>query len=123
MAGQTAGRSFAGNRGRYVSSGIAAIGILSLSLSCSRCSNGLLSESLSEHPGLSLSGGVMGLHRVPRILCVFLVALVAGRVAAQDLTPGLTYVCSGERLFIENCNMRDLSDTASCMVGHPDHIL
>jgi hypothetical protein len=65
----------------------------------------------------------MGLHRVPRILCVFLVALVAGRVAAQDLTPGLTYVCSGERLFIENCNMRDLSDTASCMVGHPDHIL
>jgi hypothetical protein len=26
-------------------------------------------------------------------------------------------------MFIENCNMRDLSDNANCMVGHPDHVL
>lgn len=42
--------------------------------------------------------------------------------AAQDLTPGLTYVCNGEKMFIENCNIRDTSDNANCMVGHPDHI-
>ncbi len=64
----------------------------------------------------------MGLHRVPSVLLIVLLAF-AGRLSAQDLTPGLTYVCSGERLFIENCNMRDTSDTANCMVGHPDHIL
>ena len=50
---------------------------------------------------------------------VFLATSVA---AAQDLTPGLTYICNGEKMFIESCNMRDLSDNASCMVGHPDHV-
>jgi hypothetical protein len=46
-------------------------------------------------------------------------------VAAQekDLTVGVTYVCNGERMFIENCNIRDLSDNASCMIGHPDHVM
>ena len=43
--------------------------------------------------------------------------------AAQELTPGLTYVCNGEKMFIENCNMRDTSDTSTCMVGHPDHVM
>jgi hypothetical protein len=43
--------------------------------------------------------------------------------AAQDLTPGLTYVCNGEKMFIENCNIRDTSDTSTCMVGHPDHVM
>src|SRR5271170_3162167 len=43
--------------------------------------------------------------------------------AAQGLTPGITYVCNGERIFIENCNIRDLSDNATCMVGHPDHVM
>lgn len=46
-----------------------------------------------------------------------------GVTAAQDLQKGVTYVCNGERIFIENCNMRDLSDTAYCFVGHPDTIL
>src|ERR1700722_18619895 len=41
---------------------------------------------------------------------------------AQHLTPGLTYICNGERLSIESCNIRDTSDTSTCMVGHPDHI-
>src|SRR5580693_10273260 len=43
--------------------------------------------------------------------------------SAQDLQLHLTYVCNGERLFIENCNMQNLSDTANCFVGHPDTIL
>ncbi len=43
--------------------------------------------------------------------------------SAQDLQLHVTYVCNGERLFIENCNIRDLSDTANCFVGHPDTIL
>ncbi len=54
-----------------------------------------------------------------------LLAVFATTLAAQDkdpLLPGVTYVCSGERMFIENCNMRDTSDTSTCMVGHPDHI-
>lgn len=55
---------------------------------------------------------------IPVLLGLFATTLAA----AQDLTPGLTYVCSGEKMFIENCNIRDLSDAATCMVGHPDHI-
>jgi hypothetical protein len=56
------------------------------------------------------------------MLAALLLAFASSLAAAQDLTPGLTYVCSGEKMFIENCNMRDLSDNASCMVGHPDHV-
>jgi hypothetical protein len=39
---------------------------------------------------------------------------------AQDITLNLTYVCNGERIYVESCNIRDLSDTSTCMVGHPD---
>jgi hypothetical protein len=39
--------------------------------------------------------------------------------AAQDLKFGLTYVCSGERLYVERCD--DASDDSKCLVGHPDH--
>jgi hypothetical protein len=56
-------------------------------------------------------------------LAMLLIALAnVLSAAAQDLTPGLTYICNGERLSIENCNIRDTSDTSTCMVGHPDHI-
>ena len=41
---------------------------------------------------------------------------------APDIPIGVTYVCNGEHIYIENCNMRDLSDTANCMVAHPDHL-
>jgi hypothetical protein len=40
--------------------------------------------------------------------------------AAQDVKLNVTYVCNGERMYVESCNMRDVSDTSSCMVGHPD---
>jgi len=55
---------------------------------------------------------------------VAMLGLMLGAIAsAQDLQLHVTYVCNGERLFIENCNIRDLSDTANCFVGHPDTIL
>ena len=38
------------------------------------------------------------------------------------IVPGLTYVCNGERLHIDSCNMRDLSDNSQCLVAHPDHM-
>src|SRR6202047_356017 len=54
-------------------------------------------------------------------IVVLLVLFVTSIAAAQTLH--VTYVCNGERMFIENCNIRDLSDTATCMVGHPDTVL
>ena len=47
----------------------------------------------------------------------------AGTVSAQDVLQHVTYVCNGQRLVIDNCNMRDTSDASKCMVGHPDTIL
>jgi hypothetical protein len=47
-------------------------------------------------------------------------AAVSGR--AQDIPIGVTYICSGEHIYVENCNIRDTSDTSNCMVAHPDHL-
>jgi hypothetical protein len=55
------------------------------------------------------------------LLALFTTALAAAQ--DKDLLQGVTYICNGERMFIENCNIRDLSDNASCMVGHPDHVM
>ena len=47
--------------------------------------------------------------------------LAAGVSAtAQDIKLNVTYVCSGERIYVESCNIRDLSDTSTCQVAHPD---
>jgi hypothetical protein len=43
--------------------------------------------------------------------------------AAQDIKLNVTYLCNGERLFVDSCNIRDTSDTSTCMVAHPDHVL
>ena len=51
-----------------------------------------------------------------------LLFLFVARIATAQ-TLHVTYVCNGERMFIENCNIRDLSDSATCMVGHPDTVL
>jgi hypothetical protein len=48
--------------------------------------------------------------------------LIGVSCSAQDITLNVTYVCNGERIYVESCNMRDLSDTSSCMVGHPDRV-
>jgi hypothetical protein len=62
-------------------------------------------------------------HLLKLSVCVLMIVFATTLAAAQDLTPGLTYVCNGEKMFIENCNMRDTSDTSTCMVGHPDHVM
>ena len=54
-------------------------------------------------------------------LCAAL--LMAFSAEAQDIPIGVTYVCSGEHIYIENCNIRDTSDTSNCMVAHPDKLL
>jgi hypothetical protein len=51
------------------------------------------------------------------------VFLIAAQAGAQDIPIGVTYVCSGEHIYIENCNIRDTSDTSTCMVAHPDKLL
>ena len=48
-------------------------------------------------------------------------AILAGvRADAQDIKLNVTYVCNGERMYVESCNIRDLSDTSTCQVAHPD---
>jgi hypothetical protein len=56
-------------------------------------------------------------------IAMLLGLFAATLAAAQDLMQNVTYVCNGERMFIENCNIRDLSDNGTCMVGHPDHVM
>ncbi len=57
-------------------------------------------------------------------IAILLVAFAVALSAQQDYTlPNVPYICNGERLVIENCNIRDTSDTSTCMVGHPDHIM
>jgi len=56
------------------------------------------------------------------IAFLLLLGVVAGS-SAQNIPIGATFVCNGERLFAESCNVRDLSDTSRCMVGHPDHVM
>jgi hypothetical protein len=58
----------------------------------------------------------IGFAAVTGLFCVAI-------ASAQDVQKKVVYVCSGEKIFIENCNMRDLSDTSTCMVGHPETIL
>jgi hypothetical protein len=58
-------------------------------------------------------------------LCVFSFAALIGiyspaLAAGQTIAAGPTYVCNGERLHLESCNLRDLSDNSTCMVAHLD---
>jgi hypothetical protein len=74
---------------------------------CARIAGGLAMKTKTRVFGMV---GLLGL-------------VLSGIASAQDLQMHVTYVCNGERLFIENCNMQNLSDTANCYVGHPDTIL
>lgn len=53
--------------------------------------------------------------------------MFAGFLDAQGTSPDIpknvTYVCNGERLYVESCNIRDLSDSSTCQVAHPDRPL
>jgi hypothetical protein len=46
----------------------------------------------------------------------------SAQAASQDIPIGVTYICNGEHIYVENCNIRDLSDNANCMVAHPDKL-
>jgi len=71
----------------------------------------------------------MSLLRLPRraylatILVAFIALFTCRTATAQDIPIGVTYICSGEHIYIENCNIRDTSDTSTCMVAHPDKLL
>jgi hypothetical protein len=62
---------------------------------------------------------IFGLNPKPGI-AVLLGVAAATLGAADDIKLNVTYVCNGERLYVENCNIRDVSDTSTCMVAHPD---
>jgi hypothetical protein len=49
-----------------------------------------------------------------------LLGVSAAILAAQDVKLNVTYVCNGEHMYVESCNIRDLSDAATCQVAHPD---
>ena len=49
--------------------------------------------------------------------CLFLASAVA---RAQDIKLNVTYICNGEREYVESCNIRDTSDASTCQVAHPD---
>jgi hypothetical protein len=51
-----------------------------------------------------------------------LVLFAAAICSAQEIIVGVTYVCNGEHIYLEGCNIRDTSDTSTCMVAHPDHL-
>ncbi len=62
-------------------------------------------------------------NRLIAALCMAALAIFfASSAAADDILIGATYVCSGEHIYIEGCNVRDLSDAGTCMVAHPDHL-
>ena len=61
-------------------------------------------------------------RRLSVLIAIAPAAFVSPRASAQDIPIGVTYICSGEHIYIENCNIRDTSDTSNCMVAHPDHL-
>ena len=65
--------------------------------------------------GLSVRLSPLGL-----VSTTLFATLFATSARGQDIKLNVTFVCNGERLYVENCNIRDLSDTATCMVAHPD---
>ncbi len=56
------------------------------------------------------------------MLTVLSCQFLNSQAAPQDIPIGVTYICNGEHIYIENCNIRDTSDTSNCMVAHPDHL-
>ncbi len=67
--------------------------------------------------------GVANTHLALKISAALMLTLfTAAFCSAQDITIGVTYICSGEHIYIEGCNIRDTSDTSTCMVAHPDHL-
>lgn len=95
----------------------------------SRLYSALLRKTVPPHfenPG-GLTVSTCSVHNHANVgfsfnLSVAILFLAATFGSAQDIPIGVTYVCSGEHIYIENCNIRDLSDNANCMVAHPDKL-
>ncbi|MGA1983518.1 MAG: hypothetical protein ABSG84_13760 [Acidobacteriaceae bacterium] len=59
--------------------------------------------------------------RAQKLCLAFLLSFFAAAFSsAQDIKLNVTYVCNGERIYVESCNIRDTSDTSTCQVAHPD---
>jgi hypothetical protein len=67
--------------------------------------------------GLSRSNHRTNIHLKVKLGIAILLGVSA---SAEDIKLNVTYVCNGERIYVESCNIRDVSDTSTCMVGHPD---
>jgi hypothetical protein len=65
--------------------------------------------------------GVGGYRTAAAVVLLFL-TVGASEIVAQDIPIGVTFICSGEHIYVDSCNMRDTSDTSTCMVAHPDHL-
>lgn len=53
------------------------------------------------------------------MVCSWLLGVFAtARADAQGIPISATYVCNGEHIYVEACNMRHTSDTSTCMVAH-----
>ncbi len=61
--------------------------------------------------------------RMAAFLSLFLGVSSAALAANQPLVIGVNYVCNGERLYVDGCDIHDLSASAHCYVGHPDRVL
>src|SRR5271167_1308105 len=65
----------------------------------------------------------MSLRSLSAALVAFFSFLITCGLSASDVQLNAVFVCNGERIVIDSCNMRDTSDTSTCMVGHPDTVL
>jgi hypothetical protein len=66
---------------------------------------------------------IVGRRCMKIVVAGLLGSFSTGAAVAQEVIQHVNYVCSDGRVYIENCNIRDLSDAGTCFVGHPDHIL
>ncbi len=53
-------------------------------------------------------------------IAILIAPTFAAAQKADAVQLGATFICNGERIYVENCNIRDLSDNANCLVAHPD---
>ena len=74
------------------------------------------------HPSRAKSRSESSRFALKFNIALLLALFAAALCHAQDIPIGVTYVCSGEHIYIEGCNIRDTSDTSTCMVAHPDHL-
>ena len=53
---------------------------------------------------------------------IFAGILASPQTRAQEIILNVTYVCSGEHIYVYGCDINDQSDKAWCSIGHPDKL-